>query len=278
MKKDDIGNRMKEYYENRSKTFLTRRIPVVMRIDGKSFKNYTKSLEKPFDKGLIEDMNETAIYLCKNIQGAKCAYVQSDEISILITDFDDLTTDAWFDYNVQKMCSISASLATGMFNQLRFLRIFNKKSKKTKWELVTDETMQMNIEQCLYLSNANFDSRVFNIPKEDVANYFLWRQQDCVKNSISSVAQSLYSHKELHGKNANILQEMIFQKGTNWNNFSIGEKRGRWIVKNNYINNVLINEHIEKGVLSKEDAFKTKWEVVESPEKFNLTHFEKYLK
>lgn len=283
MKKDEIGNRMKEFYENRSKTFLTRRIPVIIRVDGKAFHTYTKSLEKPFDKGLIEDMNETAIYLCKNIQGAKCAYVQSDEISVLITDFDELTTDAWFDYNIQKMTSISASITTGKFNQLRLYRYIQELNRELadsdgciepSWKLHTLEHIYG------FDKLAHFDSRCFNIPKEDVANYFLWRQQDCVRNSISSVAQSLYSHKELHGKNSNVLQEMIFQKGINWNDFSTGEKRGRWIVKNNYVNTTLVNEHIKKGVIMEEDrlVIRTKWEVVETPEKFNYSHFETYLK
>lgn len=274
MKKDDIGNRMKQYYEGRSKTFLSRRIPVIIRIDGKAFHTYTKSLEKPFDKGLIEDMNETAIYLCKNIQGAKCAYVQSDEISVLITDFDELTTDAWFDYNVQKMCSISSSLATGIFNQLRMFRQF------TLEDIDAKTTTHIGYWEDMNKKLANFDSRVFNIPKEDVANYFLWRQQDAVRNSILSAAQSLYSHKELNGKNSKILQEIIFQKGINWNDFSIGEKRGRWIVKNNYVNTTLVNEHVKKGVIMEEDrlVIRTKWEVVETPEKFNYSHFEHFLK
>ena len=90
--------RMKENYENRSKIFLTRRTPVIIRLDGKAFHTYTRGLDKPFDSGLINDMQDTAIYLCQNIQGAKCAYVQSDEISILVTDFDDINTQAWFDY------------------------------------------------------------------------------------------------------------------------------------------------------------------------------------
>ena len=120
-----IMQRMKDNYESRSHTFLTRRTPVIIRLDGKAFHTYTRNLEKPFDEGLIEDMQLTAKYLCENIQGAKCAYVQSDEISILLTDYDKLDTKAWFDYNVQKMCSISASLATGKFNQLRLYRTFN---------------------------------------------------------------------------------------------------------------------------------------------------------
>ena len=128
MSKCPIMQRMKENYENRSKTFLTRKIPVIMRLDGKAFHTYTKGLVKPFDEGLIKDMQKTAIYLCENIQGAKCAYTQSDEISILITDYSKLTTEAEFGYSIQKLTSISASFATAKFNQLRYKRAVVQKS------------------------------------------------------------------------------------------------------------------------------------------------------
>lgn len=110
-----IMQRMKENYEVRSRHYLTRRMPVILRIDGKTFHTYTRGLDKPFDEGLMEDMVETTKHLCREIQGAKCGYTQSDEISILITDYDNLKTDAWFDYNVQKMCSVGASMTASFF-------------------------------------------------------------------------------------------------------------------------------------------------------------------
>jgi tRNA(His) 5'-end guanylyltransferase len=119
--RDDLGNRMKENYENRTRISLPRRSYTVIRIDGKAFHTYTKGLNRPFDRRLIEDMNATAAYLCKNIMGAKLAYVQSDEISIVITDFEDISTQAWFDNNLQKMCSVAASMATSEFNRLRLM-------------------------------------------------------------------------------------------------------------------------------------------------------------
>jgi tRNA(His) 5'-end guanylyltransferase len=159
-------------------------------------------------------MDKTAEFLCQNIQGAKFAYVQSDEISILITDYDDIDTHAWFDGNLQKMASIAASLATAEFNRLRLIRKMN----------TTVATAGSILEQ---FKHAMFDARVFQIPyQEEVINYFLWRQQDATRNSISSVAQSLYSAKELHGKKTSDMQEMIFQKGINWNDYSPREKRG----------------------------------------------------
>lgn len=285
-----IMQRMKENYENRQRHYLTRRIPVIIRIDGKAFHTYTKDLQKPFDDGLIEDMNETAIYLCQNIQGAKCAYVQSDEISILVTDYDDVNTQAWFDYDQSKVESISASLATGKFNQLRLER------EHREVESVGDN------ENLTRITLAHFDSRAFNIPKEEVANYFLARQKDAVKNSISSVAQSLYSHKELEGVNSNQKQELIFQKGINWNNFDSGKKRGRFIIKNTYVNDQLLNKFDFNNPIYEEDGkyykivyeqtgsvivpfsmkiikpvVRTKWEVVETPETFKFSDFEQWL-
>lgn len=218
--KDAIGDRMKEFYESRTKMFLPRRTYTIIRIDGKSFHTYTKGLSRPFDAGLIEDMDETAKYLCENIQGAKLAYIQSDEISILLTDFDDIATDAWFNGNVQKITSVAASLATAKFNQLRMIRIADNDDGYIDGYALANNKL------------ATFDARVFTIPQEiEVTNYFIWRQKDATRNSISSVAQSLYSHKELHGENTDEMQEMIFQKGINWNNYTSREKRGGLIIR-----------------------------------------------
>jgi tRNA(His) 5'-end guanylyltransferase len=160
-------------------------------------------------------MQQATLELCKQIQGAKCAYTQSDEISILVTDYDTVDTMAWFDYNVQKIVSVSASIATGKFNLLRILGLQNYN--------------KIDVDRVNTLSTAYFDSRVFNIPMTDVPNYFLARQRDAVKNSIQMLAQSLYSHKELDGKNQSELQEMCFQKGHNWNDLSCFKKRGTYI-------------------------------------------------
>lgn len=207
--------RIKENYESRSGTYLTRRTPVIIRLDGKAFHTYTKGLDKPFDEGLISDMEETTKFLCENIQGVRIGYCQSDEISLLLTDYEQLDTQAWFDYNVQKIVSISASMATAKFNELRSKR---------------------GIEKLAY-----FDSRVFSIPKEEICNYFKARQRDAVKNSISMLAQSLYSHKELHGKNSSDKQEMCFQKGHNWNDLDYRKKRGCTVRKFKIVNNVVLN-------------------------------------
>ena len=228
--KNPLGDRMKDFYEDRTRYKLARRTNTIIRIDGKAFHTYTKGLKRPFDQGLMEDMDKTTEYLCQNIQGAKFGYVQSDEISILITDYDDITTHAWFDGNLQKMASIAASLATAKFNQLRMARFCMNEGIHPKYR---DESFIHTKEiECFKL--AHFDARVFQIPyQEEVINYFIWRQQDATRNSISSVAQSLYSAKELHGKKTSDMQEMIFQKGINWNDYSPREKRGSVIRKVN---------------------------------------------
>ena len=209
MKKDDLGDRMKKNYENRTRNYLPRRTNTIIRLDGKAFHTFTKKFNKPYDNVLASSMDMTARDLCENIQGAVMAYIQSDEISILLTDYENLNTDAWFDGNIQKITSVSASMCTGYFNQhINRFGVFNP-------ELM-----------------AFFDSRVFTIPEtEEVINYFIWRQQDAVRNSIQMLAQSLYSHKELMNKNSSELQEMCFQKGENWNDVNGGFKRGRIIVK-----------------------------------------------
>lgn len=200
--KDTLGDRMKMYYEDRTRFALPRRTYTIIRIDGKAFHTYTRGLVRPFDDQFMIDMDETAKFLCAHIQGVRFAYVQSDEISVVLTDFEKITTAAWFDGNIQKMVSISASLATAKFNELRPGKL------------------------------AYFDSRVFTIPfQTEVENYFIWRQQDATRNSISNVAQSLYTHKELTGKSSNQKQELIFQKGINWNDFAPRYKRGRLITK-----------------------------------------------
>lgn len=229
--KDDLSIRMKENYEKRSQTSLLRRMFSVVRLDGKSWHTYTRGLQRPFDDDLMADLDQTAIYLCENIQGAKLAYVQSDEISILLTDFDTLTTEMYFDGNVQKITSVSASLATAKFNQCRLrrgLQIVDYYNREAEGSF-------MESEDFLNEPLAAFDSRVFQLPnRSETINYFRWRQQDAVRNSISSVAESLYSHKELFGMNSNQKKEMIFQKGINWDDLEYKKKRGRGVHRVNY--------------------------------------------
>lgn len=207
-----LGDRMKESYENRTRVKLPRRTNTVIRIDGKAWHTFTRGFKTPFDERLIHCMQYTAYKLCRELQGAKMAYTQSDEISIWLTDYDDLQTDAWFDGNIQKMCSIAASIATAHFN---------------------DELHRMPAD--MHLGRiALFDARVFTIPElDEVINYFVWRQQDFARNSVQMVARSLYSHKECENKNNSDLQNMIHEAGQNWNDFPIHQKRGSCVKKMN---------------------------------------------
>ncbi len=253
--KKSISERHKEY-ENITRIYLMRRGYTICRVDGRHFSTETKGLKKPFDEGFIEDMNTTAKALCHGIQGAKFAFVQSDEISIFICDYDTLDTDAWFQNNIQKMCSISASIATKTFNQERIKRIISEKTSNTKWEDVNSDVFLQHIEQCIYLGGKHeFDSRIWQVPsKQEVINAFIFRQQDCTRNSIQMAASSFYSQKQMHGKNTNILQDMLMEKGVNWNNYPIGQKRGRVIMKENY--------EMKDGI---KPVTRSRWTVVDPP-------------
>lgn len=225
-KKDSLGDRMKENYENRSKTYLVRRMPVIIRLDGKAFHTFTRGLKKPYDEIFHNTMNQTMKYLCENIQGCKLGYTQSDEITLLLTDYDTLTTDAWFDYSVQKMCSVAASMATLAFNQ--YLRInFND----------VDLLEELEYAKTLFekFDCAMFDARCFNIPTEEVTNCFIWRQQDATRNAIQMLGQCNFPHKELQGKSCNDIQDMLMlQKGINFNDMPTEFKRGVCCIKESY--------------------------------------------
>ena len=222
--KDSIGDRMKENYENRAKTKLLRRTPVIIRLDGKAFHTFTKEFNKPFDEILTLTMQKTMLALCKLVQGCVLGYTQSDEITLVLTDYTKLETSAWFDYDIQKVCSVSASIATLAFNRC-FLNEIQK-----KYESISELTISVYYQA--WLKGVLFDARCFNIPKEEVTNCLLWRQQDATRNSINAVGQAYFSHKELHGLNTNQVQDKLFkEKGINWNDLPIYLKRGSCCIK-----------------------------------------------
>ena len=226
---DDLGTRMKEFYENISKFKLYRRTPVAIRIDGKAFHTFTKGFERPFDKVLSNAMIRTMRYLCQNIQGCVFGYTQSDEITLILLDYQTLTTDAWFGYEIQKICSISASMATMAFNKFFDDEVDkwideNKTTNFDDWKVVNKlyQTYLKAIQK-----GAMFDSRCFNIPKEEVCNLIYWRQLDATRNSIQMMGQANFSHNELQGKSCNDIQDMLMeQKGINWNDTPTPWKRG----------------------------------------------------
>jgi tRNA(His) 5'-end guanylyltransferase len=248
--KDDLGNRMKLNYEDRTRYSLPRRTYTIIRLDQKCGHTYTKGLDKPFDKGYMEDMDNAVIAMLPEIQGAVFAYLQSDECSILLTDFSTIQTDAWFDGNIQKMASVSASIITAEFNKYRTQRFI--------------ETKSMNVCGGEFIS-AYFDSRVFTIPdRVEVMNMLIWRNQDCARNSVSMVAQANFSHKELQGKSTPKMHEMLHTKGVNWaTDYTDGEKNGRLIVKESYTIDIGFNAKVERTRWVSKGA----WKFTEDKEK-----------
>lgn len=222
-KKDSLGDRMKEFYENRSKLYLPRRVPVIIRLDGKAFHTFTKGFKRPYDEILHNTMNSTMKYLCENIQGCKLGYTQSDEITLLLTDYDTITTDAWFGYGMQKVCSVAASMATLAFNRF-FRENFNEALSNLGSPIDSDPYLSTLYKK---LDCAMFDARCFSIPKDEVTNCFIWRQQDATRNAIQMLGQCNFSHKELHGKSCNDIQDMLMlEKNINFNDMPVEFKRG----------------------------------------------------
>lgn len=238
---DDLGTRMKKFYEQVPRFRLTRRTPVAIRLDGKAFHTFTRGFERPFDERLGKAMRETMKYLCENIQGCVLGYTQSDEITLILIDYQTLTTEAWFNYEIQKMCSISASMATMAFNKFfedEFVEWSLKAFLIDHLGYNTGKISAADIElKEAYIKSLNkgamFDSRCFNIPKEEVANLIYWRQLDATRNSIQMVGQANFSHKELQNKTCNDIQDMLMtQRNINWNDFPTYLKRGSCCIKN----------------------------------------------
>lgn len=212
--RDSLGDRMKADYENRTRYMLPRRTWTVIRLDGRAFHTYTRGLDRPFDQKFMDDMIATATYLCEQISGCLLGYTQSDEISLVVGDFANPKTQAWFDGNLQKIVSISASTATAKFNALRG-------------------------------SMATFDSRAFTIPSlDEVINYLIWRQQDATRNSIQMAGQAHFSHRELHQKTCNHIQEMLFREhGVNWSEYPESFKNGTLVFPEELVTDV---EYLDK--------------------------------
>ena len=215
-----LGERMKEY-EMQSRTRLLRRTPVIIRLDGCHFHTFTKGLSKPYDQELMNIMQDTMVYLCQNIQGCCFGYTQSDEITLVLIDYKNINSSAWFDNQVQKICSVAASLATNYFNKgiINFLDWLHNK------DIVFNQHTYNLWHSKLFM--ASFDARAFNIPENEIINNLIWRQQDCTRNSINLLGQQYFSHNELHGIKANDLQnKLLIEKNVNWNNEPTSFKRG----------------------------------------------------
>lgn len=206
----NIGERMKSYEQVFSHKF-TKRSPLIVRVDGRHFHTFTRGAEKPFDQKIIMSMVEAAKYVAKNMQGFKAAFIQSDEASFLITDYDDIKTQGWFDYELNKIVSISAARMSVKFNDV-----------------------YRGVEL------AEFDSRAFVLPKEDVANYFLWRALDWKRNSVQMLGQAYFSQKELHKKKLSDIHELLYSKEVNWARLPEQHKNGTWISKDLSTNSTVL--------------------------------------
>lgn len=224
--RDDIGTRMKDFYEQIPKTKLMRRCPVAIRIDGKAFHTYTRNFKRPFDSIFMRAMQETMKYLCENIQGCVLGYTQSDEITLILVDYEKINSSAWFDYEVQKLCSVSASMATMRFNQV-FARLVQEVKEEG-----TEDPKYIKVLDKACETGAMFDSRCFNIPKEEVTNLVYWRQLDASRNSIQMVGHANFSQKQMHGKSTSDIQDMLMlEKNINWNDFPVACKRGSCCIR-----------------------------------------------
>lgn len=240
-KRDALGDRMKKY-EYITRTHLVPRMPVVIRLDGKAFHSFTRGFKRPFDEVLISTMQDTTKYLCENIQGCVLGYTQSDEITLVLVDYKKLNSCAWFDNNIQKMCSIAASMATFAFNRffVANLNAFYESNTDIDLTEIGYHITFSEEDDCKYYEaykraaekGAMFDARVFNIPKEEVCNCVLWRQNDATRNSVEMVAQANFSHGVLQNKSQSQMQDMLMlEKGINWNDFPVHQKRGSCCIK-----------------------------------------------
>ena len=232
---DSLGDRMKSH-ERITKTLLPRRTYTILRVDGRAFHTYLRGAAKPYDFGFMADMDHVAQALCAEVSGAVFAYTQSDEISVLATDFASVGTQPWFGGEVQKIASIAAATATAALCTRRPDR------------------------------PAMFDARVFTIADwREVANYFVWRQRDAVRNSIAMAAQAQFSHQRLHGVNTGHMQELLWSEmGINWNDYPAGAKRGRVVVKESGEREVTFT-HKRTQEVETVTAMRSWWAVQDAP-------------
>ena len=236
MGKDNIGDRMKIGYEHAIEIHLLKRCPVVIRLDGKKFTNWTKGMERPYDALLSDCMISACVALSEEMQGFKLAYTQSDEASFFISDYDTLETEGWFGYDRDKIISVAASTFTAEFNKVFLKNIICKNASE-------NSTRTDILDIIRKYKMATFDCRAFNVPKDDVANYFLWRCKDWHRNSLSMYARSFFSHKELYEKNTKDVHEMLHKIGKNWTtDVSKRFKNGTFLNKDNEGNLIISHD------------------------------------
>ena len=226
---DELGKRMKAYEDEYNRK-LVKKLPVIIRIDGRAFHTFTKNLEKPFDDLLIDSMQETMRYLCKNIGGCVLGYCQSDEISLLLQDYKNEETQPWFEYRLNKLCSVAASMATFAFN-----RAFenNTMDYMDNCDLHSAETYIKRIDALTACceKGAMFDARAFTLPFNEVTNYFYWREADAMRNSVEMVGHANFSAKQLHKVNNDGIKKMLLEKGIDYDKIPTYKQRGVCCIK-----------------------------------------------
>lgn len=217
---DTLGDRMK-MYEGLQSPRLMPRVPLLIRVDGKAFHTFTRHMDRPWDRRLVRAMQDTARGLCEQIPGATMGYVQSDEVSILVTDWKKYNTQGWFDYKLQKVVSVAASIATAAFN-------YSMDMAEAGAAIVEGRDYAPPLCKRLAL----FDARAWSLPRHEVNNYFLWRQQDATRNSVQMLARAHFSHTQCHSKNNSELQDMLVrERNINWNDTPTHLKRGACVIK-----------------------------------------------
>ncbi len=218
-----LSDRMKKY-EEPTDSCLVRRMPAIIRIDGKAFHTFTRGFSPEYDEIFRMMMEQTTLELCRNIQGARIGYSQSDEISILLVDYNKFNSEPFLNGRIQKIASVVASMTTSYFNQTLETMLVKHVIDLGNFDIPCFLGTKTN--------KAMFDARVFNIPREDVTNYFVWRQQDAVRNSILSLGYKFFSHNELLDHSCDQIQEKLFsEKSINWNNYPVKLKRGLAVVR-----------------------------------------------
>ena len=230
---DSLGDRMKEY-ESRNQYYLQKRTPVCIRVDMRAGHTFTRGFTRPFDEIFSNTMVKTMEYCAKNIGNCVFAYCQSDEITFILIDYTKLETDAWFDYRTDKLCSISASMATMAFNKFFRKEVDNwwnnaHSDGKLKWNTPEWNIIDQQLDayaNALY-KGAMFDARCFNIPKEEACNLIYWRQLDATRNSVQMVDQANFSHAQLQGCSCNLIKDMLYDlKHIAWEDYPTRWKRG----------------------------------------------------
>ncbi|VTT99154.1 trna-his guanylyltransferase : Uncharacterized protein OS=Plesiocystis pacifica SIR-1 GN=PPSIR1_23574 PE=4 SV=1: Thg1: Thg1C [Gemmataceae bacterium] len=202
---DGLGDRMKRYEAAEAGRRLMPLLPVLARLDGRAFHSFVRGLERPFDERLSRLMADTARFLVR-ATNSEVGYTQSDEITLAWVPAG-FESQVFFDGRVQKMASVLAALCSAHF------------TRRLPGFLPAEYADRLPV----------FDARVWNVPtRDEAANTFLWRERDATKNSISMAARAHYDHSELHGKTGREMQELLFRKGVNWNDYPAFFKRGTY--------------------------------------------------